>query len=314
MQISPEFLLSRLRLFCDASAGFLRGLGQIMLQSSPLTGVLFLLACYISSPLLFVFALVGSASGLIAARIGSFDRQDCQAGLYGFNGALVGLALGYFYEASLLIWLLVVLGGMASSLLMQAMLQWKLRPLTFPFVMVTWVIMLLLWLGEWGDASLRVPESMDLVVRPEVTALLGFLRGFGQVMFLEQPLSGAVIFLALIAKSRLVGFYALAGAAMVPLLAVVGGYFGTQDYISGLFPPEGIFLGLFGYNAVLCAIAFAGTNWRDFLSALLAIVLSLAFLRLFQFAALPALTFPFVLASWLLFWLQGQSWFNHKAA
>ncbi|MCZ4280031.1 urea transporter [Kiloniella laminariae] len=276
----------------------LRGLAQIMLQPAPLVGALFFAGFLLNSSLLSLLALLGCGVATVMARICGCDVAERQAGLYGFNGALVGLTLGYFYQASILIWVLVILGGMASTLVMREMLRRHLRPLTFPFILVSWLIMSLLWLGGWSESTVGIEVNPD-----QIRVLDGLLRAFGQVMFQENLVTGAVFLGAIILTNRVAGFFALLGAGLS--VAVVS--IASLTDLGEIFPVEAVNLGLFGYNAVLCGIVFAGWSLKNLGAALLAIVLSILFVRLFQLVALPALTFPFVLASWLVFWLQAKS-------
>lgn len=63
-------------------------------------------------------------------------------------------------------------------------------------------------------------------------------------------------------------------------------------------PISKINAGLMGYNAILCAIAVAGKNWRDFLWITIAIILSTLINIRLGVTELITLTAPFVLATW----------------
>lgn len=65
-------------------------------------------------------------------------------------------------------------------------------------------------------------------------------------------------------------------------------------------PTNDIYLGLLSYNGVLCAITFAGKKTEDFIMGLIAIVLSVLIMIKMRAMDLPALTFPFVLATWFV--------------
>ena len=62
--------------------------------------------------------------------------------------------------------------------------------------------------------------------------------------------------------------------------------------------------GLYGYNAVLCAIALAGHTRCDFLWATVAVLLSVALQWLGMAAGAITLTVPFVLAVWAVLLLK----------
>lgn len=62
-------------------------------------------------------------------------------------------------------------------------------------------------------------------------------------------------------------------------------------------PIHDISIGLFSYNAVLCAIVFAGRRMRDILWALLSVMLSIFVSVAMDYFKIIPLTFPFVAAS-----------------
>ena len=123
-----------------------------MLQNHPLTGALFLAAIAwgafaAGAPEVLFGGLLGAADGhahgdVAARRCGRRWRD----GLYGYNAVLVGLALPTFLEPSPLLWAYVVLGGAVSVVAMLATANlirtWHLSALTFPFVIVTWALLL----------------------------------------------------------------------------------------------------------------------------------------------------------------------------
>lgn len=69
------------------------------------------------------------------------------------------------------------------------------------------------------------------------------------------------------------------------------------------FVPETVWReGLLGYNAVLCAIYWAGTSERSLRYAVVSVVLSVLIELLALYAGLIPLTAPFVLSVWVV-WL-----------
>lgn len=270
----------------------LTGIAQIMLQPSPLVGAAFLAGAFLNSPILALFGLVGCFASVLMALAYKFSEEERFNGLYGFNGGLVGLGIGYFYDTSLPILALVLLGGMASSVIMYRMLRFNLRPFTFPFVLVTWIIMLILSVTGW--ASPTIWSEPD----PTTIGLLeGISRGYGQVLFQEDVITGIIFIAAISIRDWVQGLYATMGTT----IGLACGY------VTG-FPVDAVNLGLFGYNGVLCGILFAGRTSKNFISAVTAILLSIAFVRLAHIGGIPALTFPFVLASWLVLWGRRKIW------
>ena len=74
--------------------------------------------------------------------------------------------------------------------------------------------------------------------------LQGLSQGFGQVMFQGNWITGVLFFVGILVASPRNAIWAFAGSA-------VGFGFG---WLCGL-PADALAIGLYGYNAVLCAIA-----------------------------------------------------------
>lgn len=81
--------------------GFLivgRGLGQVMFQNNAVSGLLMLVGIACNSWLLALLALLGNFVGTVTAFFSGYSKEDIEDGLYGFNGTLVGIAVGVFME------------------------------------------------------------------------------------------------------------------------------------------------------------------------------------------------------------------------
>ena len=270
----------------QVSREILTGLGQTLLQPSPYVGAAFLVAMLLNSPWLTLFGLVGCASGVLMASWCNYPHQERIDGLYGFNATLAGLAVGYFYGTQPQLLSLVIPGAMSTSIIMHQMLRRGWKPFTAPYVVVSWLIVVILLINDWASPipwSQPATTSLDLVA--------GLARGFGQPLFQENIITGLIIACAITARDWVQGLYAVAATFIGLAFA----------YFAGL-PIEAINLGLFGYNGVLCAILFAGKSVRDFICALAAVLLSVALVRMFQVVDIPPFTFPFVLSAWLVLW------------
>ena len=272
----------------SASTVFLTGFGQIMLQASALSGALFLAGILLNSVWMALGALLGGAVGLGVAWLCAYDRAALIAGAFGFNGALVGIAISITYAPSSAGYLLIILGAALSSWLMQHMLRRaaQLPPFTTPFILATWAMLLVAHLYggmEGAHFSPALQASGD-----------GFavLRGLGQVMFQDSWLSGLLFFLGLVLHSRPAAAWALLGSAIGLLAARSLGY-----------PENMISSGIFGFNGALTGIALGSRFTANPMLPLLGIILSALLLRLMQLAGLPALTAPFVLSTWALIFL-----------
>lgn len=266
---------------------FLRGIGQVMLQPNALTGALFLLGIAINSVLLAAGAVSGSLIGYLTGKILRVGASALHDGLYGFNGALVGIAVWVFFSPSVGSTVLLVAGSAFSSLLLYATLRWlpRLPPYTMPFIAATWLI-------------LALAHTMPLVAAsnpslPSQNPVLVALIGIGQVMFQENWLSGLLFLLGLAVHDRQAAAWALIGSALGYVTALALG-----------FPDFSLLAGLYSFNGALTGIALAGRYNSNAALALTGIVLSTLLIRAFQLADLPALTAPFVLATWFCIFSQ----------
>lgn len=275
------------------------GFSQVFLLQSPLSGVLILAGLFCNSWQLALLALLGCLVSRAVASLWRDTKSEIADGLYGFNGTLVGIAIGVYWEISWLSILLLVIGAALSTWLARAFRRHAQLPgLTAPFIIAVWVLLLVSLLAPQGvgllDSVAQLEEGQPL------WRTLGVALGdsVGQVMFQANVLTGLLFFLAIAWESRRKALYALLGA-LVPMLVIP-------------VVPEAVWReGLLGYNAVLCAIYWAGSGERRLLYALLSVVLSVLLELLALYAGLIPLTAPFVLSVWGV--AQAQRWGKGRA-
>ena len=285
---------SYIQTFYQEIKTLLLGFSQVFLLQSPLSGVLILAGLFCNSWLLALLALLGCLVSRAVASLWRDTKSEIADGLYGFNGTLVGIAIGVYWEISLLSILLLVIGAALSTWLARVFRRHAQLPgLTAPFIIAVWALLLVSLLAPQGvgllDSATQLEEGLPL------WRMLGVALGdsVGQVMFQANVLTGVLFFLAIAWESRRKALYALLGA-LVPMLVIP-------------FVPEAVWReGLLGYNAVLCAIYWAGTGERRLLYALLSVVLSVLLELLALYAGLIPLTAPFVLSVWGM--VQVQRW------
>jgi urea transporter len=297
----------------------LRGVGQVMFQNNPLTGLLFLVGIAVNSLKFGGAGLLGLAASTLAAHLLGADRALIRAGLFGFNGILVGIALAFFFEFDLLLAVYIVLGAVVSTIVMMALINllgpWEMPALTAPFVLTTWLMLFAVYqFGFLHPTELIAPATPDPAasVQTELRELAtgtggltaanlahGFFRGVGEVMFEDNLLTGVIFLVAIAVNSRISAAFAALGSAVGLLTALALGGEGFTAYH-----------GLYGFNAVLCAIAIGGLffvlTWKSAVYALLAAAFSVVAFAgiavLLSPIGMPALTAPFVLTTWLFLW------------
>lgn len=114
--------------------------GQIMLQENKWTGFLFVVGLLIVNIKFAVAAVLAIIIANTTAFLLRFDSKNIQAGLYGFNAALIGVGLIFLFNDTLLIWILIFVGSITSSLLQQFFILKKIPAYTFPFIVITWTL------------------------------------------------------------------------------------------------------------------------------------------------------------------------------
>ena len=259
-------------------------MGQIMLQDNPLAGCLFLLGILVNSWQMSLAALLGVVSGTSAAFLLKYKKKDTADGLYGFNGALVGLALLFFFQPGLPLIILIIAGAALSSLIMNFMQKKKMPPYTFPFILSAWIIIALA--GVFNIVPLQ-PQS--LASAGALDAISALSMGFGQVMFQANIITGIFFLAAIFVSSRLSALHAFIGSAVGMLFA-----------LALSFPLGLLNIGIFGFNGVLCGVAFANSKKYAFDSTILAAALSVLMTYGMMAIGIPALTAPFVFSTWIL--------------
>ncbi|MDP2355404.1 MAG: urea transporter [Beijerinckiaceae bacterium] len=290
----------------------LRGVGQVMFQNNPLTGALFLAAVAWGSfaagaPHIFFGGLLALVVSSLAAMWLRVPQEKLNAGLCGYNGVLVGLALATFLAPGPLLWVYVVLGAVVSVIVMlgvsNAVKDWGLTALTFPFVLTTWLLLLATY-GFAGLKGVALPTgNMVAAFEPFAVDPLNIIDlGRGVVLSLSQVFlkaSGvsALLFLIGLAVSSLpTALFALGGAVLAVLTAHVLG--AESDLITG---------GLLGFSPVLTAILLGTVAYSPSLRVATYAAIGVVFTVIAQAAlnvaltpfAIPALTAPFVIVSWL---------------
>jgi urea transporter len=290
----------------------LRGIGQVLFQDNPLSGLFFFVAIGWGSfaagaPEVAIGGLLAIVVGTLTALWLRVDRAAVNAGLYGFNAYLVGIALPTFLAGSTLLWVYVVLGGALAAVVMlattQVMRTWGVPALTAPFVLIAWLL-LLSSNGFSGVPAGALPTSG--LIQPiaaeaaDPLRILDFLEGLlisvSQVFVKGDGIAALLILIGLAAGSVAAAGYALAAAL---ISVVVAHLLGAESQL--------ITAGLVGFNPILTAIALGTVFYRPGLGSALYALLATVVTVLVQGAmvaavtpfAIPTLTAAFVLVTWL---------------
>ena len=262
-----------------------RGFGQLLFQPHAGTGVLVMLGIAVNSPLMLLAAFIGGGASTFT---GFWLRQQeaYRQGLFGFNGILLGLAAVLFMEPSWSLWLLIALGGAATSWLFGRGLKRGIPVLTAPYIAIMLTIYLTLPILESPNGGIGLSW-------PEQPLWSGLVTGVGQMGFQGNLLSA--LFMA-------AGLYVGGGWRTLRWACIGSGCGAILGSLLGA-PDSAITIGLLSYNSALIAVALGSTpghshpSWQPWLGILLATVLTCYGIA---YLSLPVLTAPFVMAMWLV--------------
>lgn len=126
---------------------WLKGVAQVFLIDSWVTGILFLVGLALCSRAAALYAALGSAISLVIALAYGADPANISAGLFGFSPVLTAIAIGCtFYKVTWksFVW---AVAAIAATVFIQAgmdamMLPYGIPTLTGPFCVTTWLFLL----------------------------------------------------------------------------------------------------------------------------------------------------------------------------
>ncbi|MBA2660106.1 MAG: urea transporter [Nitrosospira sp.] len=292
----------------------LRGVGQVFFCCNAVTGLIFLVALFIGGVTAGAAATVGVISSTVAAYLLGFSEDDIDAGLYGFNGTLVGPCLFLFLENSPQLWLYVVLASVLSSIVLAALMKilgpYKIPASTSPFVLSCWMFLVAVYSFDSFTRGPVLPPPGTPAMVADVAAIpadmwfTALTKGVAEVMFADSVIVG-ILFLTGIAIVSLRGALMAVGGTIIGVAfpIMLGANLGLIE------------MGLYSFNPVLTMMAVGWVFLKpDGKSAALAILAGFLTVicqaGLANFLApigLPTLTFPFVLVMWMFLFAAGKS-------
>lgn len=289
----------------------LRGIGQVMFQENAWTGLLFLMGIFWGAyaegtPQVAWGALTGAVVSTLTGWAMVQKPADGLAGLWGFNGTLVGCAFPTFLGTTWLMWLCLILCAALSTIVRRGfnnvMAPWKVNSLTFPFVFTTWVFLLasrmFAGMPPIGEATPELPGEVVTAFSHGFGNLVTYwLKGISQVFLINDWGTGIFFLVALFICDRWSCLWAAVASAIS--LAVVCLFHASGSDIAD---------GLYGFSPVLTGIAIGSvfyktTNWQIAALTVLAIVITVfvqaAMNAFFKPWGLATLTGPFCITTWL---------------
>ena len=275
-------------------------------QNKVLGIILLLISFY--NPVAGISGLACVIFSLAITRLFNFQADTIHAGIYSFNGLLLGLAFGAFYQFNLhyVIWLTIIclLVIMASIILANRLGKLGLPILSLPFILCFWILLLsagsLFNIGLLSRNSLVLQEIYGSQVTlinfhnylsinlPSHISL--FFRALSAVLFQDNIITGMFIGVGLLIHSR-IAFSLL----IISFFVALGFNHWVHIY------PDGISYYHLGANFMMSAMAigsfFIIPSIRSYLLTIICIpvlfILINAFTGLLAAYNLPVFSLPF---------------------
>jgi len=281
----------------------LKGFSQVILVDNAFSGFLILIGITLHSPFLGLVAFLSSIIGTLTAQYCDGDRMLIRAGIYSFNSVLSGIAVVLFLTGGNR-WIIALFSAVIAALSMAVLTKWfdkwGIPILTLPFVFITWIGLLVTYRTDVLHMDpgfvISSPARWNLQTEGTPTLIVGLIKGIGEVFIIDSLLTGSLILVGLFLAGWRFGVYAIIGTFVSWLAA----YFMGVD-------TQSLNLGLYNYNAVLTIIAVSlvfdtkleKTPLTGIIAATLTVPITVGLEFLLDPLGLPALTFPFIVCTWL---------------
>ncbi len=274
----------------------LRGCSQLCFQSNELTGLFFLAAVLVASPISAAYLLVAAILAPAGRMLLGVRGAALETGLPGLNPCLMALSIPAFFHTGWTdvgMWM-VLLVCVASAIVMVRVCVATLPfpTLVLPFLVIFWILYALA-----PRIEVLHPIAFGTTEPTAFHPLTAVLTSLGQALFSPSIWSGLLFAAGVLLSNWRHGVIAIFGATIG---TAVSYYYRDAD-------PAGANLGLYGFNGVLTAVSvfvFCGGKLRlSILGALLATILT----PVVAGFGVQTLSAPFVFTTWLMLAL---GWFE----
>ncbi|XP_066568098.1 urea transporter 2 isoform X2 [Amia ocellicauda] len=305
MKVYGEWMKERFLVF-QFFDWVLRGVAQVMFVNNPLSGLIIFAGLLLQNRWWALNGFVGTVFATISALILRQNRGSIAAGLYGYNGILVGLLMAVFSAKGDWYWWLLLPNifmsmtcPLVSSALASINSRWDLPVFTLPFNIL--VCLHMVATGHYNNyfpqVLIQPRTSLPNLTWSDIDFALLFRSvpvGVGQVYGCDNPWTGGIFMVALFISSPITFLHATIGSAV-----------GMVSGLALAAPFGDIYFGLWGYNCVLACIAIGGMfyalTWQAHLLAVacafFCAYLGAAIANVMSVYGLPACTWPFCLSA-----------------
>lgn len=287
----------------------LNSYSQVFFSDNKLFAVILLVVSFIDPGA----GLVGFSSALITNVVAfelGFNRTDIKKGLYGFNSLLVGLGIGYYFELSFELYIIVFVASVLTlffvTFIKGVLQKYGLPYLSLPFLFGIWTIIIATYYFEalglsqrgiftinniyaiGGTRAVNLFETISNI--PVNPVLKTYFTSIGAIFFQFSVIPGIIISIGLLIYSRIAFLLSVYGFTAAYLFYhILGGNIADLSY------------SYIGFNYILTAIAVGGflmiPSKRTFLWLLVLIplvtLITLSLSQIFTVFKLSIYSLPF---------------------
>ena len=279
----------------------LRGMSQMCFQSNELTGLFFLVAVFVASPIASVYLLMAAILGPLFRKLMGERKEVISTGLPGLNPCLIALSLPVFFDTG---WTNIGMWGVLLVCIISAVLLVKLFLRILPFPMIALPFLIIFWI-LWAiepHVSFLQPSDIHMATDHTFHPATAVLRSLGQAIFSATIWSGLLFLAGVFLSNWRHGIVAFCGAVIGTVVA----------YYYSHVTPESANLGLYGFNGVLAAVAVYVTCEGKIRLSILGALLATIFMPVIADFGVQTLSAPFILATWIILalgWIEVK-WFG----
>ncbi len=279
----------------------LRGCSQLCFQSNALTGLFFVAAVLVASPIAAAYFLVAAIIAPAGRMVLGKRGPVLATGLPGLNPCLIALSLPTFFQTgwgNVGMWVvLVACVAIAVVLvrLLDAVLPFPI--LALPFLIIFWVLYALAPHLDVLQPAMSGP-SKATTFHPVAAVLFSL----GQALFAPSIWSGLLFLAGILLSNWRHAVVAFLGAVIGTLVSY---YYRDVD-------PTSVNFGLYGFNGVLTAVAVYAVCGSKLRLAVLGALIATILLPVIPAIGLQTVSAPFVFTTWLVLalgWIE-QKWFD----
>lgn len=277
----------------------LHSYGQLLFADNIITGLFLLIALALISESTVLFSFIGASVSSLAASFFKEERLYIHHGIFGFNGALLGIFWSWYFAVTatsvVILFLAAIIATRVQTRLMKRLSQgrFNLPALSLPAVAVimgTLIVVYWLVYNARVFLPLSIYTSAGIAPKPLIKISSPDSHGFLQALFSQNFLAWSFIFIGIIANSRISAFIAL-------VCGIIGYFLVNIPALGGVYAPY-VFI---GFNVIPLGIGLFGfffvANIRTFFFTLACIgictILWILLAKCLGLLNLPFLTLPF---------------------